>query len=224
MQIPYIRHFTRSPDDLIFLSPSVASLIEQDRLRMKWQTGNNWPATRPRRHDSEMRSPNIQTLVLFRERRDTTARWSEPSIWASDLGMEGAQGAPRLLHAWARSAENPDTVETTGNCDNSCCFHHFASGWEFGMAVGTQTAVQISPVWLSKLSPTEMWWTKVKHYCNPMDSLTPPNRRAAFLRMRWLRETSIVLTGLWKRLWNNRDHLVKWEQKKKNVFIYFPFP
>lgn len=192
---------------------------------MKWQTGNNWPATRHRRHDSETRSPKIQTLVLFKERRDMTAKWSEPSIRASDLGngrcLRITLSAPRMgtEHREPCGKRNPQ------HCRNNqqlwqflllSPFHIWLRVWN---GCGNSDSCQISPMWLI---PTEMRWTKVKHYCNPMDSLTPPYRRAAFLRMWWLRETSNVLSGLWKYLWNNRDHLVKWEQKK-NVFIYFPF-
>lgn len=140
-------------------------------------------------------------------------QWPKDHLVCSTHG----HGAQRTL--WEKKP--PNTVETTSSCDNSCCFYHFTSDWEFGMTVGTQTAVQISPMWLSNLIPTEMRWTKVKHCCNPMDSLTPPYRRAAYLRMRWLRETSNVLSGLWKYLWNNRDHLVKWEQKKYLFIFHF---
>lgn len=51
------------------------SLIEQDLLRMKWQTGNNWPVTRPRRLDLEPWTPKIQALVLFKERKKEHKGW-----------------------------------------------------------------------------------------------------------------------------------------------------
>lgn len=155
---------------------------------MKWQTGNNWQATRHQRHDSETWRPTIQTLVLFTERQK--GHKSEVIIafhtcqWRKE--WKGTWWSPHLLHALTWSAENPvgkettNTVETISSHDNFFCVHRFTSGWHFGMAVGTKAAVQINPMWLAEMIPTEMGWTEIEHYCNPMESLTPPYGRETF--------------------------------------------
>lgn len=130
------------------------------------------------------------------------------------IGMEC-----RETHVKSNAATN--TIETIHSHEDFLCSHHFTSGWHSGTAVGTQATVQVSPIWLTKTIPTEMRWTKIEHYCNPMESRTPPYGTEPFLRMRRLREKSDMMLGLWKWLSNYKDYFIT--GGPKNVFIYVSF-
>lgn len=107
-----------------------------------------------------------------------------------------------------------NTTETIHSHEDFLCSYHFTSGWHSGTAVGTQAAVQVSPKWLTETIPTDMRWTEIEHYCNPMESQTPPYGLEPFLRMWRLREKRDIMLGLWKCLWNYIDDFIMGGPKK----------
>lgn len=115
----------------------------------------------------------------------------------------------------------PPTVEIFSSHEDFFCFHRFTSGRHFETVVGTQVDAQINPKRPAKTIPTETRWSKIEHYCNPMESLKPPHGRETFLRMWWLRETSNMLSGLWKYLWNNQNHFIHWGLTMYLFMFYF---